>query len=160
MLASPYKAMGPGHREHGRDPSPAPSRDRWELLAPSRPPGSSRAQNLVQRLSARQTQLVSLQTAVLALWGRCSQDPDFASAFQGASASAAARRRPATANARSERSGAAGGGGSSLPGSASGPGGGAIAAGDGVDDPLAMLHMISEFVTAKSDGMAIKHFSE
>ncbi|KXZ42243.1 hypothetical protein GPECTOR_176g224 [Gonium pectorale] len=140
-------------------------------------------ENLVQRLTARQAQLVALQTAVLQLWGKLTEDPQFAAAFGGGSpsptgragspgraptsperergsspsaksASGGSRRQSGAAGALlKEEEGAGGGGG----GKGGGGGGGS---GIELSDPLSMLHMIEEFVISKSNKLAIRHFTD
>ncbi|KAG2444709.1 hypothetical protein HXX76_001453 [Chlamydomonas incerta] len=137
-------------------------------------------EGLVHRLTNRQAQLVALQTAVLHLWGKLSDDAQFAAAFGGSGAADTARAasptspnprgRGATSPSRaSAKSPARGGAGGSVTSGLTGSAGGyhddaaSIAsggAGIALSDPLSMLAMIEEFVTAKSDKLAIKHFTE
>ncbi|EFJ43468.1 hypothetical protein VOLCADRAFT_96325 [Volvox carteri f. nagariensis] len=107
-------------------------------------------ENLVHRLTTRQAQLVALQTAVLQLWGKLSEDPQFAEAFvMGSSGPGRTATRRAASSGRTN------------PGNTS-THGGVEDAGAGIqpEDPLSMLHMIEEFVTAKSNKLAIRHFTD
>ncbi|KAG2449011.1 hypothetical protein HYH02_005765 [Chlamydomonas schloesseri] len=131
-------------------------------------------EGLVHRLTNRQAQLVALQTAVLHLWSKLSDDPQFAAAFSGPGIPDAARvASPTSPNPRgrgaSAKSPARGGAGASVTSGGTGGAGGyhddaasVASGGAGIElsDPLSMLAMIEEFVTAKSDKLAIKHFTE
>ncbi|GIL81950.1 hypothetical protein Vretimale_1514 [Volvox reticuliferus] len=112
-------------------------------------------ENLVHRLTARQAQLVALQTAVLQLWGKLSEDPQFAEAFAAGSGGAgmAATRRAASTGRTNPGNVSTNGGVEDALGTA---GGNSIQP----EDPLSMLHMIEEFVTAKSNKLAIRHFTD
>ncbi|GFR39845.1 hypothetical protein Agub_g341 [Astrephomene gubernaculifera] len=120
-------------------------------------------ENQVHRLTARQAQLVALQTAVLQLWGKLTEDPDFADAFGDGPRSPRSHGSPRRRTLVSS----SGGGGASPHSHAGGgeEGGGAAGGGGGsggiaLSDPLSMLHMIEEFVTAKSEKLAIRHFTD
>ncbi|GLI69966.1 hypothetical protein VaNZ11_014712 [Volvox africanus] len=112
-------------------------------------------ENLVHRLTARQAQLVALQTAVLQLWGKLSEDPQFAEAFAAGTGGAgmAATRRAASTGRTNPGNVSTHGGVEDAPGTASG-------SSIQPEDPLSMLHMIEEFVTAKSNKLAIRHFTD
>ncbi|GLC58228.1 hypothetical protein PLESTB_001335600 [Pleodorina starrii] len=127
-------------------------------------------ENLVHRLTSRQAQLVALQTAVLQLWGKLSEDPQFAEAFvtgPSGAATIAARARAASASAGKSTPLAnallSSHGGADDPTGVVASAAAAAAAGSGSiqpEDPLSMLHMIEEFVTAKSNKLSIRHFTD
>lgn len=132
----------------------------------------------MHRLTSRQAQLVALQTAVLQLWGKCSDDPQFSAAFTAGASSTSnsivaggptstrrsialtGRDRPGSPSAASEAPGSVLGSSTGRPGSSLGQADGSAGGGTDLADPLTMLHMIEEFVMGKSDKLSIKHFTD